>query len=41
MRSKLHSCDYASPVEYCTDMLKWLWRDLEKAWLQFVNWLPW
>ena len=42
IRSELHySCHCESPVEYCTDMLKGLWGDLEKAWLQFVNWLPW
>ena len=42
IRLELHySCHCESPVEYCTDMLKGLWGDLEKAWLQFVNWLPW
>ena len=38
IRSELHySCGYESPVEYCTDMLKGLWWDLEEAWLRFVD----
>ncbi|MBR4717209.1 MAG: sel1 repeat family protein [Lentisphaeria bacterium] len=38
IRSELHySCHYESPVEYCSDMLKGLWGDLEEAWLRFVD----
>ena len=41
IRLELHSYDYESPVEFCTDALKELWSDhLEKAWLRFVDWLP-
>lgn len=37
IRLELHSYGYESPVEYCTDMLKGLWGDLEEAWLRFVD----
>ena len=41
IRLELHSYDYESPVEFCTDVLRELWSDhLEKAWLRFVDWLP-
>ena len=40
IRLELHSCDYASPVDYCSDALKALWGVLEEAWLRFVDLLP-
>ena len=40
IRLELHSCDYESPVEFCTDALKELWGVLEEAWLRFVDLLP-
>ena len=40
IRLELHSCDYESPVDFCTDALKELWGVLEEAWFRFVDWLP-
>ncbi len=40
IRLELHSCDYESPVDFCTDALKELWGVLEEAWIRFVDWLP-
>ena len=40
IRLELDQYDYASPADFCTDGLKYLWGNLEDAWSRFVDWLP-